>query len=439
MIKLIALVLCSLSYGNGAGQMTGRAMDPLAFTFGEHTLPGAIQVDEPVAFHTDSPYGFEWIAPDAIFGLPSSPGLQSDQPIVFAIRSGEGNFRVTAHFAGCADATGITIKAESRRLMIHQPDLTCPQGDTFELSFVTNVRTPALAQGGAVAIKPREVGTWHWDDALQLEFHSPFPVLSVRVQRVDAIPVLYLLGDSTVTDQTTEPWIGWGQMLPRFFAPTLSISNHAESGESLRLFREGRRFEKIMDTLKPGDFVMIQFGHNDMKESGPGIGAMTSYASDLRTVIRHIRGAGAEPILVTSMKRRRFDEQGRQFATLLEYPIAVRRVAAELDVPLVDLNWMSGVFYSALGPEGSKSAFVHYPAHTFPGQDRDLRDDTHFNAYGGDELASYVIEVIRTACPSLAVHLHQNLPAYDPSSPRAHADLRVPSSPRASLHKPDGD
>jgi lysophospholipase L1-like esterase len=301
------------------------------------------------------------------------------------------------------------------------------------------VRTPALAQGGQVAIKPREVGTWHWDDALQLEIHSPFPLLSLHIERVDTIPVLYLMGDSTVTDQTTEPWIGWGQMLPRYFAPTLSIANHAESGESLRLFREGQRFEKVMDTLKPGDFVMIQFGHNDMKESGPGIGAMTSYADDLRYYIRHIRGAGAEPILVTSMKRRRFDEQGRQFPSLGEYPIAVRRVAAELAVPVIDLNWMSGVFYSALGPEGSKSAFVHYPAHTFPGQDRELRDDTHFNAYGGDELASYVAEAIRTTCPVLATHLRKDLPHYDPSAPRALASLRVPASPRASVQKPDGD
>jgi len=415
------------------------------FNFGTADPSDGIPVDGSIVYDQTRGYGFEWSEginniQFQAFRHSDSTGIASHQPYVFSVLTGEGNFEVTARFATEEpDAQGLTIKAESRRLVVHEPDLRLQPQTASEVSFVTNVRSPRLAQGGEVKITHREVGAWHWDDALQMEVHSSFALLSLHIRKLESTPVLYLMGDSTVTDQTTEPWIGWGQMLPYFFANSIVVANHAESGETLKNFRAEGRLEKVMDALKPGDFVIIQFGHNDMKEKGEGIGAMTSYAQDLRYFIQHIRGAGAQPILVTAMKRRRFDEQGRQFATLGDYPLAVRKVAAEMAVPLVDLNFMSGVFYGALGPQDSTKAFVHYPAGTFPNQDKPLKDDTHFNAFGGYELANCVVEALKTACPTLASHLKPGLPLYDPSTPHDPASLRIPLSPRSSIEKPAGN
>ncbi len=414
------------------------------FNFGSESEGYGTPLAEAIPYSEVLGYGFQWSKQLQIVNLPGhetidANGVTSEQPYVFTINTGEGNFKITARFASVQTAKGITLKTESRRLLVHQPDLELQPRETTEVTFVTNVRNTHLSQGGEVKINQREIGAWHWDNALRIEIHSPFALTSLHVEKIEDRPVLYIMGDSTVTDQTTEPWTGWGQMLPYFFEDSVVISNHAESGETLKAFRSERRLEKVMDTIKPGDFVMLQFAHNDMKEKGKGIGAMMSYSDDLRYFIHHIKGAGAQPILVTAMKRRRFDAQGRQFATLKDYPLAVRKMAAEQSLPLVDLNFMSGVFYGALGPEDSKKAFVHYPAGTFPGQEKPLKDDTHFNAYGGYELANCVVEALKTACPDLAKHLKKDIPLYDPSTPHDPASLRIPASPRSSIEKPAGN
>lgn len=435
---------CFLVFATTLATLSGAtAAESWNFTFGTEPMAQATHVSPATEFDPQLGHGFLHFPAEAARQLSATgdalrPGLKSREPYVFAIQTGEGRFRVSARFEGPSEQAGITIKAESRRLMVHEPDLHLDSEQTRELRFVTDVRTPTLDQGGEVLLNPREKGVWHWDDLLQIEIHSDTVLNSLSVERVDDLPVLYLLGDSTVTDQTTEPWTGWGQMLPVFFNPTLVIANHAESGETLRQFRAQRRLEKIMDKLKPGDFVMLQFGHNDMKESGEGIGPMQSYADDLRYFVKHLQGRGAQPLLVTSMKRRRFDEQGRQYATLGDYPLAVRKVAAELAVPLIDLNLMSGVLFAALGPEGSKQAFVHYPAGSFSGQDEALRDDSHFSPYGGYALANCVVEAIKIACPELAQHLRKDLKLYDPASPTKPDSLHIPASPRASVQAPEG-
>ena len=415
------------------------------FNFGGSKSCAACNAVSEISPYTpEAGYGFEWSDELKTVEVQnqkgcSSSGMQSANPYVFTTHTGEGNFKITAHFIALEYGKGLTIKTESRRLVVHEPDVELEAGKSLSITFVTNVRNTHLASGGEVKITHREVGAWHWDDALQIEFHTPFALTALEIEKVNELPVVYIMGDSTVTDQTAEPWTGWGQILPYFFDSTIAISNHAESGETLRDFRSENRLEKVMDTLKPGDFVILQFGHNDMKEKGEGIGAMTSYAADLRDFVHQIQEKGAQSILVTSMKRRRFDEQGRQYATLKDYPLAVRMVAAELSVPLVDLNYMSGVFYGAMGPEDSKSAFVHYPAGTFPGQEKALKDDTHFNPYGGYELANCVAEAIKNACPSLAQHLRADIPLYDPSTPHDPTSLRIPDSPRASIEKPAGN
>src|SRR5260370_23937822 len=140
-------------------------------------------------------------------------------------------------------------------------------------------------------------------------------------------------------------------MLPRFFKPGVAIANHAESGETLKAFMGERRLEKILDTIKSGDYLFIQFAHNDQKQGANYLDPFTTYKEYLKRYINAAREKGAVPVLVTSMNRRTFDSGGRITNSQGDYPEAVRQTAKEENVALIDLNAMSKIFYEALGPE----------------------------------------------------------------------------------------
>jgi lysophospholipase L1-like esterase len=228
-------------------------------------------------------------------------------------------------------------------------------------------------------------------------------------------------------------------MLPAFFGPTVAIANHAESGETIKSFVGERRFDRVMALIRPGDWLFMQFAHNDQKMNAEHTDAATGYKDLLRRFITATRAKGATPVLVTSMERRHFDAEGRHIVPTLEgYPQAMREVGAELDVPVVDLNAMSIPFYEALGPEEAKKAFVYFPAHSYPGQDNALADDTHFSSYGAYQLAKCVVEGIKARVPALAAHLRPGLAVYDPAHPDRFADWHLPPSPPKPVVKPEG-
>jgi lysophospholipase L1-like esterase len=359
-------------------------------------------------------------------------------PAAFARKLPEGNYRVTVTFGRDDAASETTVKAESRRLMLEH--VRAGAGESVTRWFIVNVRTPALPDGRKVKLNEREIGRATWDDQLSLEFLGRRA--AVRDVRVEPAPpstiTLYLAGDSTVTDQADEPWAGWGQMLPRFFDENVAVANHAESGRALRSFRNERRLEKILSTIKPGDWLFIQFGHNDMKEKGAGVGPFTSYQRDMKQYIAAARERGAHPVVITSMHRRRFDENGQVVNTFGDYIEAARRAAAEESVALIDLNDMSERLYEAWGPDASKRAFVHYPANTFPDQDEALKDDTHHNAYGAYQLARCVVEGIRAAQLQLAEHLVEDITRFDPAKPDAVEAFAIPPSPIRAAETPEG-
>ena len=323
----------------------------------------------------------------------------------FSIAAPEGCYRVTVFPAKGAD---LTVKAESRRLML--------SGASGPQSFTVHVRRPAFP-GGSVRLKDREKPYLHWDDKLTLEFNGPAADLDRLEIRAVQVPVVHLLGDSTVTDQPYEPWNSWGQMLPCFFGPEIAIANQAESGESIRSSLSAKRFEKVYQSLKPGDHVLLQFGHNDMKDKSPG--ALERYRSDLVDIVKKLRQLGGKPVLITSVER----SGGVKKDTLGGYPGAVRLVAAELAVPLIDLHAMSRVFYQALG-DRLMTAF---------------QDGTHHNNYGSFELAKCVVEGIRISVPELAVKLRPEVKPFDPARPDPPEDFIYPPSPVKDLAKPDGD
>lgn len=349
----------------------------------------------------------------------------------------EGIYQVTVEF-GAADIDSVTtVKAEARRLIAL--NVSVPRGRTETRTYLIDVRRPEYA-GGRVAIKGDTSRMPSWDDALSLEFlGTSARARVVAVQPADPSVIrVFLAGDSTVCDQNHEPYVGWGQVLPLFFGPKAVIANHAESGRALRSFKGERRFEKVLSQLRAGDFVLIQFGHNDQKEKGEGVGAFTTYAQSLREYVAAIRAKGAKPVLVTAVARRRFDEQGKVYESLGDFPEAVRRVSKELSVPLIDLNTTSKQVYQALGVEPSKLALLHFPANTFPGQTAPLRDDTHFSAFGGYVMARCAVEGIRTGVPELAAFLAASVTPFDPTHPDEPTQVAIPASPLVKGEKPAG-
>jgi lysophospholipase L1-like esterase len=261
----------------------------------------------------------------------------------------------------------------------------------------------------------------------------------MEVERVDDAVTVFLCGNSTVVDQDNEPWCGWGQMLPRFLDDKVCVANYAESGEAANSFASAGRLRKILTKIKPGDYVFVEFGHNDQKQKGPNDGPWASYTTNLRRYIVDTRAHGGIPVLVTSMHRRNFDDQGKVNNTLGEYPDAVRKLAADENVTLIDLNAMSKVLYEAWGPTESIKAFVHYPANTFPNQPKALADNTHFNSYGGYELAKCILLGIRKSIPELAAHIRPDFSGFDPANPDPAAQFSMPVSPFIEMEKPDGN
>ncbi|WP_345953788.1 rhamnogalacturonan acetylesterase [Mucilaginibacter sp. PAMB04168] len=366
----------------------------------------------------------------------SSSFVTSNKPFYFSAAVPEGNYKVTLTLGDAEGPTQTTVKAESRRLMVE--NFATKPNESKKVSFIVNIRMPQIANGEMVKLKPRENGKLDWDNKLTLEFAGNSAVSAIEIEKVDNQITVYLAGNSTVVDQDDEPWAAWGQMIPRFFKPGVAIANHAESGLTLGSFIGSKRLEKVMSLIKPGDYLFIEFGHNDQKEKGPNDGAYKSYTERLKLFVMQAREHKANPVIVTSTARRSFDAEGKTVNTLGDYPAAARKVAQELNVPLIDLNQMVTKFYDALGVENSKKALVHYPANTFPGQDKALEDNTHFNPYGAYELAKCIVEGIKTNNLGLKKYL-VDTKTFDPSKPDPIESFNWPLSPKNSAIKPDGN
>jgi lysophospholipase L1-like esterase len=376
--------------------------------------------------------GFDLVAPPS---KQTEAGCESDAPFDVSVPASDGNYRVTVELGGDA-AAKTTVRAESRRLMVEQ-EMT-KAGQHKSQSFIVNVRTPKIAGSDeSVHLKSRELGALDWDEKLTLEFNGDNPsVRKISVEPVTDVTTVYLAGDSTVVDQDKEPWAAWGQMLPRFFGPGVSVANHAESGETIKSFETERRWAKLFSTIKAGDYLLLQFAHNDQKPGRGYVPAETEYTELVEKYVAKARAIGAYPILVTSVNRRTFDEAGKITDSLAPYPQTLRKLAAEQKLPLIDLNAMSKTMWEAMGPEGTLKAFVHYPANSFPGQTQELKDNTHFNSYGAYELARCVIESLREQKVPLAKLLRPGIAKFDPAHPDAVFGL--PVSPKVDTATPYG-
>jgi lysophospholipase L1-like esterase len=210
---------------------------------------------------------------------------------------------------------------------------------------------------------------------------------------------VFLAGDSTMAAKVPEkrPETGWGEMLGGYFKyGRVRIENRAMNGRSTKTFISEGRWQKIVDELKKGDHVLVQFGHNDSsKDKGERYTPPDDYRRNLIRFIKDTRMKEGIPVLLTPMMRRRFDKDGKFYDTHGEYPDIVRAVAHEYDVPVIDMHKMSEEVIVKYGVEGSKALFLQLKPGENPNYPSGVEDNTHFSPLGAEEMAKLAVTAIR--------------------------------------------
>jgi lysophospholipase L1-like esterase len=418
------------------------------FQFGAgEVAPGYTQVLPDMAYTKERGFGFE---PGAqVVSVDRSAAAAGQDPLHQHFITGEkpfyfsahvpeeGNYRVTVTLGDAGGESTTTIKAELRRLMVER--IHTDAGQFATVNFIVNTRTPKIPErdgikAGVVQLKaPRENGleAWAWDDLLTLEFNNARPaVCAIEITRVD-VPTVFLIGDSTMCDQPREPFSSWGQMFPNFFQPDIAIANHAESGETYRASLSRRRLDKILSLMKPGDYLIMQFGHNDQKQIAAGTGGpFTTYKAEIKKHVDSVRARGGIPVIVSPMERRMYNADGSFRPSLVDYAEASRQSAKELNVAFIDLNAQSILFYKALGKD---KAYLAFAGHGL------TRDATHHDNYGSYELAKIIVQGIVDDHLPLAAHIKADFTGFDPSHPDPVDTFALPPSPQFTNQRPLGD
>ncbi len=406
------------------------------FHFGTEkaAVEGAELVSTPVKYSEEHGFGFDFKTSRVVKFEENA--ITANEPFYFSVKLPEGNYTIEVDLGSKKSASETTIKGESRRLMRSQ--VSVKKGGTKTETFSVNLRGIKISQEESVNLKSREEDDLNWDQKLTLEFSGNVAVKDIRIKPAENYANIFLAGDSTVTDQDVEPWASWGQMITQFFSSDIVVANYAASGESLGSFKGRNRLKKILNDIQEGDYLFIEFGHNDSKIKGEGNGAYGLYTQLLKEYVTEARKKGGIPVLLTPTQRRRFID-GKLEPTHGDFPDAMRKVAKSLDVPIIDLTKITTKMYEAWGAKDSKNALVHYQENTFPGQQKELSDNTHFNVFGANEIALAIIEEIRKSDLELKNQIREETPRYNSNKPNSFSDWTVPRSPRFESTKPEGN
>ncbi|MFT4091799.1 MAG: rhamnogalacturonan acetylesterase [Asticcacaulis sp.] len=349
--------------------------------------------------------------PEAGYGFTSQ---RDGNEQAFSVRVPEGDYRIRVELDSGDRASRTSLWSEDRRLMLAPIDLKKKQKRTVE--FIANTRTPFLngkseqdvVNAPKVGLRGDEDISRNWDDVLTI---SASGVNAAQVRSITIEPVqvrrVFLAGDSTVSDQGGADYASWGQMLPRFLSNDVSVANHARSGETMKSFVTSLRWDKLLSQVREGDIVLIQFAHNDQKKQWPRtyVSAEAGYPAWLKAFAADAQTRGAKVVLISPVARR-FFKDGKIENTHGGYDQAVRNVAAELNLPLVDLTQKTTTLYETLGPDVSPLAFAAKGS-----------DKTHHNAYGAWVIANYVAAVITDPAAGLDLKAAPDFVAFDPAKP----------------------
>lgn len=219
---------------------------------------------------------------------------------------------------------------------------------------------------------------------------------------------IYLIGDSTMAnkpDPANNPECGWGQVLPLLFTENVIVKNHARNGRSSKSFRDEGLWKVVLDSLQPGDYLFIQFGHNDQKnyDSTRFTNPFTGYRRNLENFVLEAKEKGTNPILFSSLVRRKFNKNGVLIDTHAPYPLVMRKVAEDLAVPFIDMQWLSEKMVLTAGPEKSKEYYLWVEEGVYEKFPAGNQDDTHLSKKGAMEIARLAVQELR----------HQNIAVSD--------------------------
>ena len=380
-----------------------EAAENYKFDFGEGPVAaGYTQVKANTKYSDSQGYGFESGTVSSVDRLwdddLTTDFLTAKGDMVFSVALPQGNYEVTFILGDGENESETTVWAENRKLMLDRVTLA---GGVFSRQTVSLRRMETRSMDGSVtmSIKDREKDYRTWDKKLTFVISGKAPaVAGIEIKRNDNVTTLWLCGNSTVVDQITAPWAGWGQMAPGFFKSSLAIANYAESGLTASGFYSMKRLAKILSEVKKGDFVTVQFAHNDQKNQND----VNNYEATLTKYANEIKAKGATPLFVTSTARQNETDPKTAVGGL---PERMRALGKKLGVTVLDLNQHSITLGKALG--GNKEKMYMYTA----------SDKTHFCEYGAYELARANIEEIKAKVPELAKHLRDDHEAFDSSKP----------------------
>ncbi len=380
-----------------------EAAENYKFDFGEGPVAaGYTQVKANTKYSDSQGYGFESGTVSSVDCLwdddLTTDFLTAKGDMVFSVALPQGNYEVTFILGDGENESETTVWAENRKLMLDRVTLA---GGVFSRQTVSLRRMETRSMDGSVtmSIKDREKDYRTWDKKLTFVISGKAPaVAGIEIKRNDNVTTLWLCGNSTVVDQITAPWAGWGQMAPGFFKSSLAIANYAESGLTASGFYSMKRLAKILSEVKKGDFVTVQFAHNDQKNQND----VNNYETTLTKYANEIKAKGATPLFVTSTARQNETDPKTAVGGL---PERMRALGKKLGVTVLDLNQHSITLGKALG--GNKEKMYMYTA----------SDKTHFCEYGAYELARANIEEIKAKVPELAKHLRDDHEAFDSSKP----------------------
>lgn len=429
--------LLSLAVASALPSVQAASTAPTAFKFqfgASKAAPGHTLVAPAAVYSKEAGYGFE---PGATVTAVSKAGGEALQTgavtsaglFSFSVAVPEGNYRVTVTLGDPTAEATTTVKSETRRLMVEH--VHTDAGRFATRTFTVNIRGPKISTGGEVNLDSRErnlttgeVIARHWDDKLSLTFSDTHPaVAAIEIRKVDDAITFFILGDSTVTDQGGGGG-SWGQMATRWFKPEVAVANHAESGETLKGFLKERRWDKVLDAIKPGDYVLIEFGTNDSKKSGPQniypnqdfsetyAEAETTYKELLRRFATDVQKKGAFPVIASPSARRQDNLSGP--GSLSAYAIAAMAAAKEMGVPAIDLNYMGRQINTALGDEAPKQ----------------FGDQTHHVDYGAYLQSKCIMLGLKQANLPIAKLIVDDFGNFDPTHPEpTPATFLVPPDP----------
>ena len=348
------------------------------------------------------------------------------QAFFFSAKVPAGNYEVRITLGNKDTAVRATIRTEQRRLTIEDWKIGAGLSET-KIVHVNRRSDTVPGTKTLIGMTSREQSYIDLDDRLTVEFNGDRPVLqALEIAPVDTDITVWLCGNSTVVDQPQEPWSTWGVNFPRFFKPGVVVSDQAESGLTAGSFLSQRRLTNILGSIKAGDLVFVEFGHNDQKNTAAD--SLTVYQNNLKSFQSQVAAKGATTVFVTPTARLSFSG-GTVVNTLGSYPSLMKSVASSTGSVLIDLNAMSTSFIQALGSSKAAEAYTHFPANTVPGQTTALSDNTHWNGYGGYELAKAVVsEVVRQKL-SIAKFVADDWTSFSPSAPDPYASFALPFSP----------